>query len=54
MTEAETLEALLKCQNSGDPEAAHSKADLILCEFLCTLGYDNIVKEYNKVEKWFA
>ena len=38
----------------ADIEAAHSKADDILCEVLDKLGYTEIVELYNGIEKWYA
>jgi hypothetical protein len=38
----------------GDPEAAHGKADDLLCELLTELGYGKLVDIYNRVEKWYA
>ena len=41
-------------QNNDDIEMAHSNADDLLCEFLISLGYQDVVYEYNKVSKWYA
>ena len=41
-------------QCSLDTEKAHIEADAILCEFLNELGYQNLVNEYNEIDKWFA
>lgn len=40
--------------SNGDTEIAHSRADYILCELLKTLGYDELVKLYDEVPKWYA
>ena len=45
---------LKELQNSGDPECAHSAADGILCEILEALGYDEVINEYDKIDKWYA
>ena len=47
---------LLKTLQGSRPETedTHSLADDALCLFLEGLGYDEIVAEYKKVEKWFA
>jgi hypothetical protein len=45
------LEAL---ENCWDPEAAHSDADVILTDFLETLGFKEIVVRYEKIDKWYA
>lgn len=38
----------------ADIEAAHGKADDILCEVLDKLGYTEIVELYNGIEKWYG
>lgn len=48
---AEQLKAL---QSNPDKEAAHSQADKILCDLLNSLGYDDVVKEFENLEKWYA
>jgi len=45
---------LKKLQDSGDTESAHSDADDILCDFLSHLGYEEVVEEYKKIDKWYA
>ena len=38
-----------------DPEVAHLNADNILLEILTKIGgFDEIVKDFNDVEKWYA
>jgi len=44
----------LKRCNSGDCETDHYEADIILCDVLNKLGYEDIVKEYEKIGKWYA
>jgi len=41
-------------QNNDDTEIAHSNADDLLCEFLISLGHQDVVDEYNKVSKWYS
>lgn len=57
-TEAElrerTMDVLRKCQQSSDTDAAHSIADQAICGLLESLGYGDVVKEYDKIEKWYA
>lgn len=48
------LEALKEAQKSGDIEAAHARADDILCEFLRLMGHEDLVTEWAKVDKWYA
>lgn len=50
----EYINRLRELQKEGDIERAHSAADGILCEVLEKLGYGNIVKEYAKIDKWYA
>ena len=50
----EYINRLIELQKEGDIECAHSAADGILCEVLEKLGYGNIVKEYDKIDKWYA
>lgn len=38
----------------GDPEVAHRAADQLLCTVLQSLGYGEMVKEWDKIEKWYA
>ncbi|WFP89826.1 hypothetical protein [Ensifer adhaerens] len=41
-------------QGPLDPEMAHSDADEILCELLIELGFDAVVAEWRKVDKWYS
>lgn len=50
----EYINRLRELQQKNDIECGHSAADGILCEVLEKLGYDSIVKEYNKIDKWYA
>ena len=54
MTREEAISKLKGLQNSYDPEAAHSDADDIICELLQSLGYSDVIDEFNKVDKWYA
>jgi hypothetical protein len=54
MTREEAIEKLKKAQNGGDPEGDHSSADDILCELLASLGYADVVEEYEAIIKWYA
>ena len=57
MTKEEAIEELrkLKYLARGDAEAAHSKADSVLCELLSTLGYEDVVKAYDEIQpKWYV
>lgn len=37
-----------------DPEAAHSKADDLLCDILAEIGLEEIANEFDAVEKWYS
>lgn len=50
----ETIKKLKELQQSGDTECAHSDADDLICELLLELGYEEVVTEYHKIDKWFA
>lgn len=54
MTEKEAIEKLRKLQKHHDTERAHVDADDVLMEFLYTLGYGNVVLEYDAIDKWYA
>jgi hypothetical protein len=40
--------------SEDDPESVHAEADDILCDFLKNLGYEDIVIEYEKIDKWYS
>lgn len=54
MTKEQAIKELKKAQIGGDHEAGHEAADKVLCEFLISLGHDDVVDQYHKVEKWYA
>ena len=55
MTSEDAIRRLKRQQPEDvDTEIAHGVADDILCEFLKSLGYEDIVSEYNLVGKWYA
>jgi hypothetical protein len=37
-----------------DWESSHIEADGLLCEMLTALGYEDIVKAFNDLGKWYA
>jgi hypothetical protein len=53
--EEEVLSILKDCQKNryGNPEDAHAIADLVLCDFLKSLGYVKIVEEFDKIVKFY-
>lgn len=46
--------ALKQLQGQGDPESSHSMADKVLCDLLLELNFDDVVEEWQKVDKWYA
>lgn len=48
------IEALKQVQKNTDPESAHPKADEVLCDLLNSLGYADVVAEYENVRRWYA
>ena len=41
-------------QVHGDHELNHHTADGLLCQLLTHLGYEDIVKAFDNVYKWYA
>ena len=54
MNSKQAIEELKEAQKNRDTEAAHDHADDVLCKLLTTLGFTDVVEEYNKVDKWYA
>ena len=54
MTREKAIDVLQMLQQSHDTEMAHIDADDVLCELLKSLGYEDVVSEYQKINKWFA
>jgi hypothetical protein len=54
MSREQAMARLKELQNNGDTEAAHGYADDVLCALLRSLGYDDVVDEWDKVDKWYA
>lgn len=52
--EIKYLNQLQSLQTLRDTEVAHSEADDILCEILTEMGYNDIVKAYETINKWYA
>lgn len=51
---AQVKRKLIKQQQNGDIEIAHCNADDYLCRLLIEFGLQDIVDEYNKIDKWYA
>lgn len=54
MDNQKAIEKLKTVEELGDTERGHEAADAILCELLIELGYQDVVDEFNKLEKWYA
>jgi len=54
MTREEAIQCLKVEQVSRDTEVAHINADEVLCDLLESLGYEDVVAEYQKIDKWHA
>lgn len=56
MTSQEAIAKLRECQAiaEDDREIAHNTADKVLCELLKTLGYGDVVAEWEAFDKWYA
>lgn len=48
------LSKLRGLADSPDIERAHCDADDALCYLLTRLGYDDVVEEFDKLDKWYA
>lgn len=53
MTREEAIDRLRHAQQDG-PEEGHMAADRVLCEFLKSLGFADVVAEWEKIRKWYA
>ena len=54
MTREEAIKKLQELQESEDTEWAHGEADEILCDLLNTLGFEDVVKEYYFIMRWYS
>jgi len=54
MTKEEALELLRAYANLDNPEEAHILTDRVLCDLLVALGYEEVVNEFHKIEKWYS
>jgi hypothetical protein len=56
MTPEEFKDKMKEIYNNdgGDHERSHSVADDLMCEVLSSLGYDDGVQIYAKLERWYA
>ncbi|HII3143175.1 TPA: hypothetical protein ACY3HI_001498 [Citrobacter braakii] len=54
MTREEAINKLKVLQGMRDKEIAHCNADDVICDLLKALGYEDVVKEYDEIDKWYA
>ena len=54
MTHEEALAELKSLESDGGREAAHIRADEVLCAFLKSPGYADVVDAFHKIGKWYA
>lgn len=54
MTKEQAIEELKEWQKYNDEEVGHARADDVLCDLLSSLGYDDVVDEWKKIDKWYA
>jgi hypothetical protein len=50
----QAIDDMVSWQESNDPETAHSFADKILCDFLKATGNGVLVKEWEKIKRWYG
>jgi len=49
-----TKNKLIESQEDLDLENAHMKADQALCELLKGLGFEDLVYEFESINKWYT
>ena len=54
MNEIEAIDEIDTLCFTGDVELDHRRADNIICRFLRSLGYDELVDLYEQVDKWYS
>ncbi len=52
--ENEYIEKIEQECKGFDQESDHVYADNLLCELLKELGFNNLVKRYEEIPKWYA
>ena len=53
MKRTEAIDQLREVQEISDLKVGHRLADDVLCRLLHSLGYGDVVAEYNRVGKWY-
>lgn len=54
MTREQAITELNELAKSGNTEGVHVAADIVLCQLLTALGYNDVVEAYDKIEKWYS
>ena len=54
MTPEEFAAKMQEIAEAGDPEAAHTEADALMCKVLAALGYEAGVRTFRHMRKWYA
>ena len=54
MKPQEFKELMEQLENLDDPEEAHARADILMCEVLNELGYSEGIQVFEKMTKWYA
>lgn len=54
MTKQEVKAKLRELAKWGDTEIAHIEADKAIMDFLTQLGHEDVVKLFDKIDKWYA
>lgn len=54
MNRQQVIDKLRKVRLMDDTDIAHIEADDLLCEFLKSLGYQDVVDAYKAIKKWYS
>lgn len=54
MTREAAIKELRRLRGLKDREVAHIRADIVLCELLQTLGYEDVVEEFYSLVRWYS
>lgn len=54
MTREEAINKLKILKDMSDKEIAHCNADDVICDLLKSLGYEDVIREFDEIDKWYA
>ncbi len=54
ISRGEAQERLRELQMLSDHERAHREGDQVLCRLLTTLGCGGVVREWEKLRRWYS